>query len=140
MKTEHFLNEGLQLINADLKNHLVSKTSHALHFNFEDIDLLELLNHACCEKIFYFKSKYENVSFLGLGVSQIIKANELSNFLELNPQHFLTAALLFEELPEAHEFILPEWIFISRSNKTELFINPSLEYKNYSSPNLFFMY
>ncbi|MDO9181065.1 MAG: isochorismate synthase [Bacteriovorax sp.] len=142
MKTDQFLLEELQHISKKIKGHskeLLNKdTAHTLTFQYEEIDFTELLNHVLCEKIFFFKSKYKNLSFLGLGQSQIIKASELSEYLVANPQNFLIATFLFEQDPNAAEFSLPEWSFLTQNGKTQLNIYPSFEYKNISLPNLFF--
>jgi menaquinone-specific isochorismate synthase len=138
MKTDRFLKEELQNINTEIKKHLINKNEGSLFFLFNEINFNELLNHINCEKIFFFKSKYDNFSFMGLGHSNTIKAQDLKDYIAKNPKHFLIAAFLFEENPNASEFILPEWIFVSKNGKTELSIHPSFEYKNFSSPNLFF--
>ena len=138
MKTDLFLKEEIQKINQELKNHLFDKNDKPPLFIFEEINLVELMNHLQCEKIFFFKSKYNLFSFLGLGLSKIIKAQDLEDYQKQNPTHYLAAAFLFEEDPTASEFILPEWIFINRDGKTELSVHRSFEYGNFSSPNLFF--
>lgn len=138
MKTDFFLQVGLEKINAEIKKHLTNQETIPIHFTYDHIDLLELINHVCCEKIFFFKSKYQDFNFLGLGHSQTIKAVDLPDFLLKNPSHYLIAAFLFEENPELHEFILPEWVFISQNGKTEILINPSFDYQIYSSANSFF--
>ncbi|MDD4974014.1 MAG: isochorismate synthase [Bacteriovorax sp.] len=138
MKTDRFLSDELQNIHSKLKKHLIDKNDDTPLFIFNEINLSELIKHISCEKIFFFKSKYDNFTFLGLGHSQTIKAQDLSEYINRNPSHFLVAAFLFEEDPNASEFILPEWIFVSKNEKTELSIHKSIEYKNFSSPNLFF--
>jgi menaquinone-specific isochorismate synthase len=138
MKTDRFLNEELQNIHGQLKKHLVDKNEDSPFFIFDEINLNELINHISCEKIFFFKSKYENFTYLGLGHSQTIKAQDLAEYITQNPSHILVASFLFEEDPNASEFILPEWIFVTKNGTTELSIHQSLEYKNFSSPNLFF--
>jgi menaquinone-specific isochorismate synthase len=134
MKTEQFLNEELPRIRQELKSEALKIPS----FHFDKIDLSELLNHVHCEKIFYFKSKYEEFSFLGLGHSKTIMAQELTKYLEDYPQDFLTTFFQFEENSKNSTFILPEWIFVTKKNITELMIHESLEYNNYSTPSLFF--
>ena len=138
MKTDRFLKEELQKINAELTKHSTNNFVDLPVFTFNEINLSELLNSVQAEKIFYFKSKYENFSFLGVGHSKTIKALELEKYQKEHPNHFLVATFLFEEDPAASEFILPEWVFISRENQTELSIYPGLEYQNYSTPNLLF--
>lgn len=132
MKTDRFLLEELQKI------HSILKQDSAFEFQFSEIDLLELLNHVICERVFYFKSKYENFSFLGLGHSKSIKAIDLQENLDKNSKEFYVASLIFEADPNASELYLPEWIFISRNKQTELFINKSSEYNTYSAPQLYF--
>jgi menaquinone-specific isochorismate synthase len=138
MKTERFLKEELQKIHLTLKDQLSKKTEQTIHFQYSNLNLFELLNYLNCENIFYFKSKYEDFSLLGLGVSQIVPASELNAYLEKNPLHYLIAAFLFEQDPSISNFYLPEWIFIKRNDQTDLIISKSFEYKNFSIPNLFF--
>lgn len=139
MKTDRFLHQELQKIDAETKKRFADENEDSLIFHFDEINFTELLDHIHCEKIFFFKSKYENFCFLGLGHSKTIMAHELAEYLLKNPSHFLIAALQFEENPHSSEFILPEWMFVS-SNKgnTELSIHPSFEYKKFSSSKLFF--
>jgi menaquinone-specific isochorismate synthase len=137
-QTDRFLSAELQKINLELKKHLIEKGPAPLTFGFNEIDLAELINHITCEKIFFFKSKYDNFVFLGLGHSQTIKAQDLDSYLIKHPEHFLIAAFMFETDPNLSEFILPEWVFVSRNGKTELNIYPSFDYQNFSSPSLFF--
>ncbi|MFA6238540.1 MAG: isochorismate synthase [Bacteriovorax sp.] len=138
MKTERFLKEELQKIHSTLKTSLNNDDQSIFRFQYDEIDTCELLNHVTCEKIFYFKSKYGDFSCLGLGHSETVKSRELNDFTKKYPDLFLTAAFSFEENALDTEFILPEWIFIRRDGITELTINKSYEYKNFSTPNLFF--
>ncbi len=140
MKTDQFLHIELPLIHTELRNHFNIDNSRIDHFTFDYdfIDLLELLNHICCEKIFYFKSKYKDFSFLGLGVSQTINGSDLNQYLTHHPDSYLTTSFSFEENPMTAEFTLPEWTFITQNGKTKLHVQKSFEYKNFSAPNLFF--
>ncbi len=134
MKLNQFFEIELPKINLSLR----ANDSECLFFEFDRINLEELLNHTISEKIFYFKSKYNDFTFLGFGHSNTIKASELKGFISNNPTFFLTAIFSFEEDPKNAEFILPEWIFITRENKTELHILKSSEDNNFSTPSLFF--
>lgn len=138
MKTEQFLQEELQKIHKILKDRLFDTLESGLHFEYRDLDIYRLLNHVNCERIFYFKSKYGDFSFLGLGHSKTIKASELDSFLQLYPEHFLVAALTFESDPLQSSFDLPEWTFVTQNGVTKLLINKSFEYKNFATPTLFF--
>lgn len=138
MTAQVFLTKELHNIAVALKHHLSEKNEGPLVFLFDEIDLSEILPYLVCEKIFYFKSKYKDFSFLGLGHSSTVLACDLTEHLEKNPHHFLIAAFLFEENPNATEFILPEWSFISGMGKTQLTVRHSSQYRTLSSPNLFF--
>jgi len=138
MKTDRFLKEELQKINVELSKHSTNKFVELPAFTFDEIDLSELLNFVQAEKIFYFKSKYKKFSFLGIGHSKTIKASDVEIYLEEYPSDFLIAAFLFEENPTASEFILPEWVFITRGDQTELSIYPGFECQTYSTSNLIF--
>lgn len=138
MTIDQFFEIELPKINTTLKKHLGESSDHCLKFDFPEINLSDLINHATCEKIFYFKSKYKDFTFLGLGHSKTVKGHELKNFISTNPDLLLTTDFSFEKDPIDSDFILPEWIFITRNHMTELLISKSFEYKNYSAPNLFF--
>lgn len=138
MKTDQFLKEELQSINRILAKHLIDKNTSSLFFKFDKINLLNILIHVSCEKIFYFKSKYDDFIFLGLGHSKTIKASDLNQYTHDNPEQLLIASFLFEENPNASEFTLPEWAFISRKGETELSIYPSFIFKTFSLLNSFF--
>ncbi|MGZ3788251.1 MAG: isochorismate synthase [Bacteriovorax sp.] len=138
MKTEQFFQLELQKIGALLKKQSGSIPEDRLSFEYSSMNLLDLLAHATCERIFYFKSKYRNFTFLGLGQAKTIKGSELSAFLKAHPDLFLAASFLFEEDPTLAEFILPEWIFITREFKTELHIIKNDQAQAFSGPSLIF--
>lgn len=138
MNTERFLKEELQKIHQELREHLNNQSEESLAFSFNELDIYKLLNHVCCEKIFYFKSKYEDLEILGLGLSKTIKGHELPDFLKKRPNDYLIAALKFEDNPDNSDFVLPEWLFIKENGVVKLTINKSFEYKNFGMPNLFF--
>lgn len=138
MKTELFLQQELQKITSQLKNHLREKNERPLHFTFERLNLTELLNHVICEKVFYFKSKYSDFCYLGLGQSLVIEPESFDQYITENPNHYIASAFSFENENSETNLFLPEWIFISKNGKTELSIHPSFHYKNFSLPNLFF--
>lgn len=138
MKTERFLQEELQKIHLILKEQLNLVSDSGISFEYEQLNIFELLNHVSCEKIFYFKSKYGDFSFLGLGHSETIKARDLNAYLKMYPTRYLCASFLFEEDPLSAEFIMPEWAFVTRNGKTNLQIHKSFEYQNFSTPSLFF--
>jgi isochorismate synthase len=138
MQAKHFLNEELQKISTIITQNYSDHSDVSFHFQYENFNIYELLNHLIGEKIFYFKSKYNDFSFLGLGLSKIVKARDLQPFLDKYPKYFLVASFLFEQDPKASEFYLPEWIFINQAGKTELSVHKSLESKSFSSPQSFF--
>lgn len=138
MKTESFLQQELQKIHSSLKQHVANKDDSDLHFHYSGLDLYQLLNHLNCERVFYFKSKYNDYTFLGLGHSETLKAQDLDQYLKNHPKHSLIASFLFEQDPELAEFHLPEWGFVCSKGQTELTICKSYEYKNFSIPALFF--
>ena len=101
MRTDQFLQKELQNIHSELKKHLKNENATSLLFQFDELNLAELISNINCEKIFFFKSKYKNYSFLGLGQSQIIKAQHLKEHLRSNPGHLLIATFLFDNAPDA---------------------------------------
>ena len=141
MKTNQFLASELKNIHSQIKKTLNS----SLELSFSEIDLLDLINHVNCEEIFYFKSKYNAFTLLGLGRSKTIKAQKLNDYILNHPHVFLTAALLFEESPDKAEYYLPEWTFINSPKRkdeseieTKLFINKNEIDQTFSLPNVFF--
>ncbi len=123
MKTDCFLEEELQKITSILQNNSIENKDVSFHFVYQNLNIYDLLNYVTCEKIFYFKSKYGDFSFLGLGHSKMVKARDLQPFLEGHPELFLVASFLFEQDPLLTEFYLPEWIFVSKEGRTELTLN-----------------
>ena len=138
MKTDDFIQVELPQLNSLIKKRINEKNLAPIFHSFPQLLLNELIDYLICEKIFYFKSKYNNFSFLGLGYGQTIKANELSAFTSANPNFFLIASFLFEENPEQAEFILPEWAFINDGKNTQLIISTNHEYQTFVPANLFF--
>lgn len=137
MKTEHFFKEELPKIR-EMIYEANKNDKFSLHLTFPKIDLYLLLNHLNCEKIFYFKSKYGDFTFLGLGHSANIKGQDLNLFLKKHTDQFVAASFSFEGSPLNADVELPEWIFVNRGEETELIINKSSEYNEFSLPNLFF--
>lgn len=138
MKTDFFIQEELQKINSILLETSIKNKDVPYTFHYQDLDIYDLLNHVICEKVFYFKSKYGDFSFLGLGHAQTIKAQDLQFFLKKNPTHFLVASFLFEQDPLLAEFQLPEWILVTKEGKTDLILNQCLETQSIALPSLFF--
>jgi menaquinone-specific isochorismate synthase len=138
MQIASFLKIELANIHTELKKHFGDESFGGLTKIYPVMDLSELLTQVSCESIFYFKSKERDFTFLGLGISQYIKAENLTAFQNDFPHLFLFTDLSFEGDPKTSRFILPEWIFITRNQRTELHILKNLEYKNFSSPQLFF--
>lgn len=106
-------------------------------FTFKDISLVDLLPFAATEEVFYFESKEENFSFLGLGKSKTFKQSEIQDFIDNNPDEVLVYQDSFEADGELLCY-LPEWSIKRSDNKVTLRIHHSLEYQSYSPSNIVF--
>lgn len=140
MKTNDFIKNELPLIAKDLKElngHPLDR-KQKWQLTFSELKLDELLRHVICEQVFYFKSKYEDFTFLGIGCSQTIKGHELQDFLTQYPDLYLVPSFSFEDDPKKADLTLHEWIFISQSGKTQLFILPKNETQLFSRSELLF--
>ena len=126
-----FLKEELRKIDSKVSQ---KKTT----FKFGQIALVELLTYAATEEIFYYESKEENFSFLGLGKSKTFLKSEIQDYLNLNPNDFLVYQDTFEADEEDINCYLPEWSFIQKGKEITLKIHTSLEYKPFSPSNIIF--
>ncbi len=138
MKIDEFLTKQITQVDDLLRQKNRAKDYSTFHTTLPRLDLSELLNYLCAEKIFYFKSKYEDSTFLALGRSKIVKSKDYEAFIQKNPKLYLIAAFLFEENAKQSEFILPEWLFRTSGENTEIIISAPEESENFSSCNLFF--
>lgn len=130
MKAESFLNEELKKIDLG-----VSQKKRS--FSFPEFPLVDLLPYITSEEIFFFESKEEDFTFLGLGKSKELDLAQADEFLKNHPQVFLSFQGMFEEKSKSLCY-LPEWCFIKRQGKIELTIFDSLEYLSASPSNLMF--
>lgn len=106
-------------------------------FTFSAFDLTELIHFAATEEVFFFESKEEDFSFLGLGKSCELTSTEVSGYLTAHPESFLVFQGLFEKNKPSLTY-LPEWSFIKKGNVITLTINPSLEFGAFSPVHLIF--
>lgn len=125
-----FLQEELKKIDS-----LVSQNQTL--FTFDDFSLVELLTFAATEEVFFFESKDEQFSFLGLGKSRDISVEELPVFLQNNSDDVLVYHAVFEQ-DQVPLMYLPEWCFIKKDGKITLQIHKSQEYQSYSPSNIIF--
>ena len=106
-------------------------------FTFDDFSLVELLPFVATEQVFFFESKEEDFSFLGLGKSQIFSYDEISNFIVSNPTDVLAYQDSFEQ--DSHTLCyLPEWCFVRKNGNVTLRVYHSSEYQSYSPSNIIF--
>ena len=131
MTTVSFLKEELHNIDSKV-NQLVTT------FNFGKIALTDLITYAATEEIFYYESKEENFSILGLGKSKLLLRTEVQKYLDHNPDDFLVYQDTFEADEDELVCYLPEWTFIQRGSEITLKIHQSLEFQSYSPSNLIF--
>lgn len=131
MTTLSFLKKELQEIDLKVSQKITS-------FNFTQVSLIDLLPFVATEEIFYYESKEEDFSFLGLGKCQTIMRSQLQDFLNQKPDEFLIYQNTFEA--DGDDFICyqPEWSFVQKGQTVSLKINKSLEYQSYSPSNIIF--
>lgn len=118
MNLESFFFEELEHINQAIRE---NKSEYEFK---REMPLYELVKFCIGEEIFYFESKDEDFKFLGIGRSQTIEADEIDQFITNHPDQYLVYQGLFEK-DSSPICYLPEWIFISKENKTILKINAS---------------
>lgn len=131
MTTVSFLKEELQKIDSKVSQKITS-------FHFKDIPLVDLLPFAATEEVFYYESKEEDFSFLGLGKCKTFLRSQLQEFLDHNPNEFLVYQDSFEADDTDTICYLPEWSFIQKGSDVTLNVHHSLEYQSYSPSNIIF--
>lgn len=130
MNAQGFLQKELSTID----NSVIQKITH---FTYEDFSLSDLLPYAATEEIFFFESKEEDFSFLGLGVAREVPFSSADQFVFHNPEEVLVLKKEFESGSPTLCY-LPEWSFIRKNNQVKLFVHHSQEYKSYSPSNIIF--
>jgi isochorismate synthase len=130
MNTESFLKEELPKIDS-----LVSQKKTL--FSFDEFSVFDLLLFAATEEVFFFESKEEDMSFLGLGKSLEFTPNEALDYIKNHPDSVLAYQDTFEQ-DLAPNCYLPEWSFIKKDGKVHLHVHKSLEFQSYSPSNLIF--
>ncbi|MBC7429564.1 MAG: isochorismate synthase [Bacteriovorax sp.] len=130
MDAESFLKEELQKID-------FSVSQKKSLFTFPEFSLVDLLPYAATEEVFYFESKEEDFSFLGLGKSKILNPDEVQAHIEKHPHEVLVYQSHFED--ESPKLVyLPEWCFLKTSGVVTLKLYHSIDYKSYSPSNIIF--
>lgn len=130
MNVESFLKEELQKIDISVRQ---SKTL----FTFKEFPLVDLLAFAATEEIFFFESKEEDFTFLGLGKSIELTHAEIHNHLQSHPHQVLIYQAYFEA-DAAPLIYLPEWCFVKQGGVVTLKIHHSQEYNSHSPSNIIF--
>jgi isochorismate synthase len=139
MKQKCFLSILKKTFNEAIK----PQESIYLKINLENIDLREVLNQVCCEKVYYFKSKYNDFSLLSVGlVKNFSSTDEILNFQREFPDTYLSAPLKFDDTQyspvQLSNIYLGEWTFVTINNKTTLTIFSDPKTKTFSPPEVFF--
>lgn len=136
MSLGRFFQEDLPRIQQELQKKAAPDSVQPLVFELSPIDLNQLKSYAACERVFYYSSKDHPLEFLGLGTARFFTATELHHLFSQFPEVFVSTDLLFEGPIETGPFILHEWSFITRENRTTLVIFKHSDAKMYSSPAL----
>lgn len=135
MDAQSFLTEELKKIDSFLGlTETFNEREKTLHFPV--FSLVDLMSFIVCEDVFYFESKEEDLSFLGLGINRKLGKNQARGFLKNNPHHFLVYQGVFEN--EEPLIYLPEWVFVKRDGKITLTINTNIDSKIFSPSKNFF--
>ncbi len=106
-------------------------------FSFPEFSLIDLLPFAATEEIFFYESKEEDFTFLGLGKSKLLTPSEIDHFISTHPKEHLVYQGLFEEGLDALVY-LPEWCFVKMKGIVTLTVYNSLEYQSPSPSNIIF--
>ena len=130
MSAHSFLNK--ELTNIDL-----GVSQKKTLFSFPEFPLIDLLPFAATEEIFFYESKEEDFTFLGLGKSKILPPSEIDQFIATHPKEHLVYQGLFEEGQDALVY-LPEWCFVKIKGIVTLTVYNSLEYQSPSPSNIIF--
>lgn len=130
MTAVSFLKEELQKIDSKVSQKITT-------FTLNDISLVDLLPFASTDEVFFFESKEEDFSYLGLGKSKIFPRSEIQDFLDKNPDETLVYQDTFEEDAETLCY-LPEWYLVRKNGVVTLRVHHSMEYQSYSHSNIIF--
>ena len=130
MDVESFLKEELPKIDFQ-----VSQKKSL--FSFNEFPLVHLLPFAATEEIFYFESKEEDFTFLGLGKSRVFSSAEVESHLSKKIHEVLVYQSYFEDENPAIIY-LPEWCFVKQKGVVTLKLHHSLDYSSYSPSNIIF--
>ncbi|MBC7714254.1 MAG: isochorismate synthase [Rhizobacter sp.] len=130
MNAESFLKEELQKIDFGVRQ------GNSL-FVYPEFSLVDLLPFAATEEVFFFESKEEDFSFLGLGKSKILSTAEVQKHIEKKSHEILVYQSHFED--ESPRLVyLPEWCFVKKGGEITLKLHHSNDYKSYSPSNIIF--
>lgn len=138
MTLEQFIKHDWPSIQQKLKQSAELTSPQPLNLHISPVDPLDLLPYTICEKIFFFSSKDQDFTILGLGEARSFSPQEVSSFFHQYPELFLSAHLTFENDPQFKPYVLHEWTFIKHKHTTTLTIFKNNESKYYSRPQLFF--
>lgn len=130
MNAQGFLQKELSKID-------ISVTKKITSFIYEDFSLNELLPYAATEEVFFFESKDEDYTFLGLGMARELPFSSADQFALHNPEEVLVLKKEFESNSKTLCY-LPEWSFIRQNKQVKLIVHHSQEYKSYSPSNIIF--
>lgn len=130
MSIQSFLDKELKLIDQGV-------SQKQRQFVFNEFSLVDLLAFSATEEVFFYESKEEDFTFLGLGKSLILEPSITQKHLNDHPEDVLVYQGLFESgsMPLTY---LPEWCFLKKDNKVTLRIYDSLEYRSPSPSNIIF--
>lgn len=130
MDVESFLQKELQKIDFSVRDGITL-------FTYPEFSLVDLLTFAATEEVFFFESKEEDFSFLGLGKSLILNPVEVQNRIEQKPEEILVYHSHFED--DSPKLVyLPEWCFVKKAGVVTLKINHSHDYQSFSPSNIIF--
>lgn len=130
MNAESFLKEELSVIDFQVSQ---KKTL----FTFKEFPLADLLPFVATEEVFYFESKEEDFTFLGLGKCREFNPIDVEKHIEKKTHDVLVYQSHFEDQTSSLVY-LPEWCFVKKDGVVTLKIHHSLEYSSYSPSNIIF--
>lgn len=135
MDTQSFLTEELKKIDSFLSV-LESHNESKKEISFAEFSLVELLNFVICPKAFYFESKEEDFTYLGLGINRELSLHTAQLLIERSPE----LSLIYQGSFEEHQplIYLPEWSFVKRNGKITLVINKNITTKTFSTTDSLF--
>lgn len=130
MNAESFLKEELTKIDFGVRDGVTL-------FTFPEFSLVDLLAFAATEEVFYFESKEEDFTFLGLGKSLELSPADVEKHIHTKKHEVLVYQSHFED--ESPRMVyLPEWCFVKKGGKVTLKLHHSGEYSSYSPSNIIF--